>query len=513
MEERIMQDRLRLYTSVVPSPVQKNFQDLGFNVFIHYGINTFAGKEWSDGTYPPSLFNPSRQDTDKWAETVKAAGAKGIILTCKHHDGFCLWQTDTTDYSVASSPYKGGKGDVVKELSDSCRKYGLKFGVYLSPWDRNSPLYGTEGYNDFYIRQLTELLTRYGEIFCVWLDGACGSYMDGKPKQVYDFERIYDTVRKLQPNCAISNCGPDVRWVGNEAGQARKSEWNVVPEFSFDVQKIEENSQQADDSSFRKKGLDAMSEDLGSREILSRFDSFIWYPAEVDVSVRPGWFWHRRENCAVRSLNNLTYIYYTSVGGNSLLLLNVPPDTSGQICKRDEKVLCRLGQRIRDHFAKKIKCTYTAENEDTDHPSSNLDADTDGFYRAAEITGSYEITAKFSAPAAVDKVLLRENCDFSQRVESFDLFAVTPSGERKVYSGTTIGFKRIAVFKKVTATALRLVITSCRLEPYMDIFQPYAFNGKVPSRPLTDRISAYIRNIGQKSYYKKLERQNAKKEG
>ena len=206
-----MDDRLRLYTSVVPSKVQKSFEDGGFNVFIHYGINTFAGKEWSDGTCPASLFNPTCQDTDKWAEIVKAAGANGIILTCKHHDGFCLWQTDTTKYGVASSPYKGGRGDVVKEVSESCRKYGLKFGVYLSPWDRNSPLYGTEEYNDFYIRQLTELLTRYGEIFCVWLDGACGSYMDGKPKQVYDFERIYDTVRTLQPGCAISNCGPDVR--------------------------------------------------------------------------------------------------------------------------------------------------------------------------------------------------------------------------------------------------------------------------------------------------------------
>ena len=496
-----MEDRLRLYTSVVPSPVQKSFEDGGFNVFIHYGINTFANKEWSDGTCPASLFNPTNQNTDKWAEIVKAAGANGIILTCKHHDGFCLW-----------SPYKGGKGDVVAELSASCRKYGLKFGVYLSPWDRNSPLYGTEEYNDFYIRQLTELLTRYGEIFCVWLDGACGSYMDGKPKQVYDFQRIYDTVRALQPGCAISNCGPDVRWVGNEAGQARKSEWNVVPEFSFDVQKIESKSQQADDSAFRKKGLDAMSEDLGSREILSLYDSFIWYPAEVDVSIRPGWFWHRRENGAVRSLDNLTYIYYTSVGGNSLLLLNVPPNTAGEISARDEKTMRALGERIKAHFALPVKCTYVAENEDPSLPASNLAADKAGYYRAAEIDGSYEITAQFDRPAEVDKVVLRENCDFSQRVESFDVFAVTPHGEKKVYSGTTIGFKRIAHFKKISASALRLVITSCRLEPYLEIFQPYAFNGKVPSQPLTDKIAAFIRGIGQKMYYKRLEKQKAKED-
>ena len=507
-----MEDRLRVYTSITPSPVQKSFEDAGFHIFIHYGINTFAGKEWSDGTLPPSLFDPKQQNTDEWAQTAQAAGAKGIILTCKHHDGFCLWQTKTTAYSVASSPYKGGKGDVVRELSESCRKFGLKFGVYLSPWDRNSPLYGTDKYNDFYIRQLTELLTDYGEIFCVWLDGACGSYMDGKPKQVYDFERIYATVRALQPNCAISNCGPDIRWVGNEAGQARKSEWNVVPEFSFDVQKIEQNSQQTDDTSFRKKGLDAMSEDLGSREVLDGYDSFIWYPAEVDVSIRPGWFWHKRENGMVRSVKNLTYIYYTSVGGNSLLLLNVPPNKNGRLEERDKKSLLGLGETVRAHFAKPIKCTYTAENSDPTFPAANLAADKDGYFRAAEIAQSYEIEARFASPALVDKVLLRENCDFSQRVESFDVIAITDKGEKKVCSGTTIGFKRIAVFKPIEASALRLVITSCRLEPYLEIFQPYGRNGKVPAQPLTDKVAAFIRDIGQKMYYKRLEKQKEKQE-
>lgn len=505
-------ERLRIYTSILPSPVQKSFEDTGFNIFIHYGINTFIGKEWSDGSASPSLFDPEDQNTDEWAKTAKAAGAKGIILTCKHHDGFCLWQTKTTAYSVASSPYKNGKGDVVRELSESCRKFGLKFGVYLSPWDRNSPLYGTDKYNDFYIAQLRELLTNYGEIFCVWLDGACGSYMDGKPAQVYDFERIYATVRALQPHCAISNCGPDVRWVGNEAGKTRKSEWNVVPEFSFDVQKIAENSQQSDDPSFRKKGLDAMSEDLGSREVLDAFDSFIWYPAEADVSIRPGWFWHKRENLAVRSLDNLTFIYYSSVGGNTLLLLNVPPNKKGRIEKRDQKVLCALGERIKAHFSAPVPCSYTAENADPAFPASNLSAEHEGYFRAGGIEQSYEIEARFSSPTLVDKVLLRENCDFSQRVESFDLFAVTEKGEKKVCSGTTIGFKRIATFKKIKASAIRLVITSCRLEPYLEIFQPYAFNGKVPSQPLTDKIAAFIRGVGQKMYYKRLKKQKQKQE-
>lgn len=217
-----MDKRIEKYISIVPSERQKEYQEMGFNVFFHYGMNTFTGKEWGDGKTPASTFNPTNQNTDQWVEAIKKAGAKGVILTCKHHDGFCLWPTDTTEYSVKNSPYKNGKGDVVKEVSDSCKKYGLKFGVYLSPWDRNSDYYGTEKYNDFYIQQLTELLTRYGDIFCVWLDGACGAHMDGKSKQEYDFDRIYNTVRELQPNACISNCGHPM-----SAGSATRADMPV----------------------------------------------------------------------------------------------------------------------------------------------------------------------------------------------------------------------------------------------------------------------------------------------
>ncbi|MEG1551022.1 MAG: alpha-L-fucosidase, partial [Oscillospiraceae bacterium] len=258
-------DRLDLYTSIVPSERQIEVQRDGFNVFIHYGLNTFTGKEWGDGKVPASMFNPTRQNTDQWVETIKNTGAKSIILTAKHHDGFCMWQTKTTDYSVKNSPYKNGKGDVVREVANSCKKYGMKFGVYLSPWDRNHKDYATPQYNDVYVEQLTELLTQYGDISYVWLDGACGSYMDGKEKQVYDFERYFALIRKLQPNALISNCGPDIRWVGNEGGFARESEWNVVPAFSFDLQTIERNSQQADDGEFAKRGSDIVASDLGSR--------------------------------------------------------------------------------------------------------------------------------------------------------------------------------------------------------------------------------------------------------
>lgn len=262
------QSRVELYTSIVPSPRQTAFQEGGFHVFFHYGINTFTNREWGDGKAPAQMFSPTRQNTDQWIEAVSAAGAKGVILTAKHHDGFCLWPTETTEYCVRNSPYRSGYGDVVREVSDSCKKYGLKFGLYLSLWDRNCPLYGTPEYNDFYIRQLTELLTGYGEIFCVWLDGACGAKMDGKEPYPYDFERVYQTVRGLQPNAVISNCGPDIRWVGNESGRARKSEWNVVPAFSCETQNIASHSQQTDAQDMKQQASDSHLEDLGSRAFL-----------------------------------------------------------------------------------------------------------------------------------------------------------------------------------------------------------------------------------------------------
>lgn len=201
------------------------------------------------------------------------AGAKGAVFTCKHHDGFCLWPTETTPYNISATPDKDGKGDVVKEVSDSCRKYGIKFGVYLSPWDRNHQDYSTPKYNDIYCQQLTELLTNYGEVYCVWFDGACGAYMDGKEKQVYDWERYFALIRRLTPMVCVSNCGPDIRWVGNEGGFARESEWNVVPQFAYDIQTIEANSQLADDSTFEKKGADVVFSDLGSRKFLSKYEN------------------------------------------------------------------------------------------------------------------------------------------------------------------------------------------------------------------------------------------------
>ncbi len=240
---------------ITPHKRQISFQQLEFYAFIHFTVNTFTDREWGDGTESPAIFNPMELDAEQWAKSVKKAGMRGIILTCKHHDGFCLWPSKFTGHTVAASPWKNGKGDVVKEVSDACEKYGIKFGVYLSPWDRNCPLYGQgKAYDDFFVNQLTELLTNYGEIFSVWFDGACGEGSNGK-KQYYDWERYYDVIRRLRPEACISVCGPDVRWCGNEAGHTRASEWSVVPERTKDGEIISEKSQQKTTANFAREKL------------------------------------------------------------------------------------------------------------------------------------------------------------------------------------------------------------------------------------------------------------------
>lgn len=283
-----MKERDLYYTSIRPSERQIKYQQTEYYAFIHFTVNTFTGKEWGDGTEAETIFNPEMLDAEQWARTVKDGQMKGIILTCKHHDGFCLWPSAGTEHSVKNSPYKDGKGDVVKEISDACKKYGLKFGIYLSPWDRNQKTYGLgEAYNDFFIEQLTELLTNYGEIFSVWFDGACGEGANGL-KQTYDWKRYYEVIRKIQPNACICVCGPDIRWCGNEAGHTRSSEWSVVPRRLSWEETVEGKSQTEDNTEFRQKIIRSEDLDLGSRTALKNEDDLIWYPVEVNTSIRPG---------------------------------------------------------------------------------------------------------------------------------------------------------------------------------------------------------------------------------
>lgn len=447
-------ERLEKYVSVVPNNRQLIVQDMKFYAFIHYTVNTFTGKEWGTGKESPKVFNPKCQDAEQWVLAIKSAGMKGVILTCKHHDGFCLWPTKTTAHNIANSPYKNGKGDVVREVSDACRKHGLKFGVYLSPWDRNAECYGTPAYNDFYIEQLTELLTNYGDIFMLWLDGACAANRDGKPVQKYDFERIWSTAVKLQPNICMSGCAPDIRWVGNESGKCRDSEWNVVPKFSYEYQNLAANCQDVDDiKKFQKRCVDVMVQDLGSRSVLEKYDEYMWYPAEVDVSIRLGWFYHKFQSLTLKSLKHLMKIYYGSVGGNGLLLLNIPPNKKGLFDKKDVARLAEMGEWIKKEQSLKLENVKISDVEVKDN--------------------SFEYTLTFDK-CSIDRVRLEEDTTMSQRVEEFSIYAEVDGNRKQVFKGTVIGFGKIAIFDSpITTSKLIFSVDKCRLEPHMRYIEVY----------------------------------------
>lgn len=459
---------------VIPSLRQLEWQKLEFYAFCHFGTNTFTNKEWGDGTASPLVFNPKSLDARQWAREIKNAGMNAIILTCKHHDGFCLWPSEFTEYSVKNSPYKNGKGDVVREVSDACREYGLKFGVYLSPWDRNYKSYGTgEEYDTYFTNQLTELATNYGDIFCFWFDGACGEGKNGK-KQVYNWNKYFTLIRKLQPNAVINICGPDVRWCGNEAGKVRESEWSVVPAYVSNQDYVAEHSQQEDDPDFSKK-VDATTHDLGSRKAIEGCRNLIWYPSETDVSIRPGWFYHKREDFKVKSVKKLMNIYFGSVGGNSSLLLNIPPDKNGILSKADVKVLRKLGEALRNEFpdnlcenAKAIASSQLDEN----HPASNILTD-NGFWQCAEGDKAPEIIIDFGRVVTADKIVLMENIATGQQIENIQIFGDNGRGFKELYKGTVIGYKRICRFKKQKLQKIKVVITSYRTKATMQRIEVY----------------------------------------
>lgn len=463
-----------LAAEVTPSPRQLEWQKLEMYAFCHFGTNTFTGREWGDGTVSPSVFSPKKLDACQWAKEIKNAGLNAIILTCKHHDGFCLWPSEYTDYSVKNSPYKNGKGDVVKEVSDACREYGLKFGVYLSPWDRHEATYGTgEEYNTYFKNQLTELATKYGDIFCFWFDGACGEGKNGK-KQVYDWNSYFGLIRELQPNAVINICGPDVRWCGNEAGKSRDSEWSVVPAFVGNQEYTAEHSQQEDNKEFAKK-VDAKTQDLGSRKFIEGETSFIWYPAEVDVSIRPGWFYHKKEDFKVKSLKKLMQIYWGSVGGNSSLLLNIPPDKNGLLSKYDVRALRKFGAELRKEFPKNlaVNCEVSASSRlDEDHNVNNILTE-NGYWQCGENDANPQIIIDFNSPVTADKIVLKENIATGQQIESFDIFADNGNGWQKLCSSTIIGAKRICRFEKQKLNRIKIVITSYRVKSTLNSVEIY----------------------------------------
>lgn len=460
LDERLVQ--------IVPHKRQVAYQQLEFYGFVHFTVNTFTDKEWGDGTESPSVFNPQKLDAEQWVKALKAAGMKGLILTCKHHDGFCLWPSRHTTHTIAASPYQNGSGDIVKEVSEACRSHGLRFGIYLSPWDRNCPLYGQgQAYDDFFVGQLTELLTGYGPVFSVWFDGACGEGPNGK-KQIYDWDRYYARIRELQPDACISVCGPDVRWCGNEAGDTRTAEWSVVPERAKDSERIAEKSQQSDNEEFRLRRVDARDADLGSRKLLENEDRLIWYPAEVNTSIRPGWFFHASENDKVRSLNELIHIYLHSVGGNATFLLNIPPTNEGLFHENDVKRLNELGRYLEAIFKHNLleTASLTADSHADGHEIDTVRTDDYAqYYFAAKGMSTAAITVKWAHPVDIGNIVLKENILLSQRVESFAVDILTDSGFEEIYRGTVIGYKRIVPLKSVRTECVRIRITDARTEP------------------------------------------------
>ena len=450
---------------VVPSERQLRWQRQELTAFVHFGMNTFTDSEWGSGRDSAGTFLPTDLDARQWVRELRRAGFRSVILTCKHHDGFCLWPTAYTDYSVRSTAWRGGKGDVVREVSDACHKEGVGFGVYLSPWDRHSPLYGTEAYNDFFVAQLRELLTNYGKVSEVWFDGACGEGPNGK-KQRYDFVRWYQVIRSLQPDAVIAVMGPDVRWVGTESGRGRETEWSVVPIDRFSPDDIARDSQQ---EVLTAPVGDIRGEDIGERDKIMKAHTLVWYPAETDVSIRPGWFYHRQDDAASKTPAQLLDIYFTSVGCNGVLLLNVPPDTRGRLSDVDIRHL-RGFAALRDSVFR--RSLLRGARVVTGPGLGKGRSLTDGRYKStfSPAMGGGEAVISFTTPAAVTAslLMLQEDIRKGQHIEEFRLEAKDADGSwRSIARGTTVGYKRIIRFPAVTARDFRLVITASRTDPVL----------------------------------------------
>lgn len=463
----------RRLVQVIPSGRQLRFQQTEFYAFIHFSVNTYTGKEWGDGTESERIFMPDSFDASQWVESVKAAGMKGLILTCKHHDGFCLWPSRYTKHTVAGSPFRNGKGDIVKEVSDACRKGGIRFGIYLSPWDRNNEAYGHgKAYNDFFVNQLTELLSNYGEIFSVWFDGACGEGKNGK-KQNYDWKRYYEVIRRLQPEACITVCGPDIRWCGNEAGHTRPSEWSVVSARLCDNEKVAADSQQADDVQFRQRDFESGDLDLGSRLVLASEQDLIWYPAEVNTSIRPGWFYHEEEDDKVRPLEELLHIYYHSVGGNAMFLLNIPPARSGLFHENDVRRLKEIGDSLKRTFARNLleDAVIEADQWENGYAVEHIRKDDyESFFKTPDGIRTAEITIRFPEPVKVSHVVLKENINLSQRIEAFEIRDAEGS---LLYKGSTVGYKKIAAFTETETETLHIRICDARVCPTLSFIGVY----------------------------------------
>jgi alpha-L-fucosidase len=427
----------------LPTRQQLAWHDMEFYLFAHFGPNSFTDKEWGHGDEQPDIFNPSELDCRQWVKVAKDAGAKGIIITAKHHDGFCLWPSKFSKHTVRESKWKDGKGDVLKELSQACREAGLKFGVYISPWDRNHPDYGTEKYNDVFVNMMKELFQNYGPIWELWWDGANGEGPNGK-KQVYDWGRFERTVRQLSPKTVIfSDIGPDIRWVGNEKGIAGKTNWNYLDTAGF------------------KRGLGAPPEDTLQQ---GNVNGKKWIPAECDVSIRPGWFYHSNEDDKVKTGQQLFDLYLKSVGRGANFLLNVPPDRRGLIHEKDVAALVEFkklkDESFDDNLLKQASTYYEFTQKDLS--SKNVTLRSFDSVSSAYGLNLQNFVVQLPQPAKINCIMLREAIHLGQTVRQFRVALYNNNKLVKEIPGTTVGRKRILTFPAETITSFKVFLNDAK---------------------------------------------------
>lgn len=430
----------------VPTPQQVAWYELEFYLFMHFGPNTFTGMEWGKGNEDPDVFNPTDYNPQQWVSIAKQAGAKGIIITAKHHDGFCLFPSAYSTHTVRESRWKGGKGDVLKDLSEALRKEGLLFGVYISPWDRNHPQYGTDEYNNVYLATMEEVITQYGPVFEMWWDGANGEGPNGK-RQAYDFRAFENAMRRLSPNTVIfSDIGPDIRWIGNEKGIAGETNWAMLDTAGF---------QRGEGS----PPMDTLN--------MGNWNGKHFIPGEADVSIRPGWFYHPDEDDKVKSGNELFDLYLTSVGRNANFLLNVPPDRRGLIHPNDSASLMAF-KRIKEEYFKTnlVKNAFLkAGSAVPKYPVGHLkDENRKTFWMPAE--GEHSVVIEFPVLTDIKAVMLQEYIELGQRIAAFNIH-VSENGKdfRLLQEGTTVGYKRILTFDPVKVKSVKITITESKSIP------------------------------------------------
>ncbi len=451
----------------IPTKRQLAWHELETNAFVHFTTNTFTDKEWGYGDENPQVFNPTAYNAEQWVKIMKEVGLKALILTCKHHDGFCLWPSKFTEHSVKNSPFKNGHGDVVKDVGEACHKYGLKFGVYLSPWDRNHADYGSPGYIDYYRNQLTELFTNYGPVFEMWLDGANGGdgFYGGKRENrkidgstYYQWPVTIEMVRKMEPEVVFfSDVGPDIRWCGNESGIAGETNW-----CSINIDTLYAG----------KSGIEKLlntGEETGNK----------WIPAEVDVSIRPGWFYHQSEDDKVKSASELFEIYLKSVGRGSNLLLNIPPDRRGLIHENDVKSLLGFKKLLDEAFAQNlakkanVSASYYRGNSNDFSPKNLVDGNKETYWATDDNMTNANIEMNFKKQSTVKYIVIQEYIKLGQRIKSFSIEIMENNKWKTVANGTTIGYKRIIKINPVKTQKIRINFLDSRACPVISNIEVY----------------------------------------